>query len=66
MGSALSLWSEAGGCLRLLAAGGVGGVAGQGREGRQVPSDKVEPGWRDSVDKTEQCVLLFQTSLEFR
>ena len=61
--SALSLWSEAGGCLLLL---GQGGWAGQGREGRQVPSDKVEPGWRDSMDKTEQCVLLFQTSSEFR
>ena len=61
--SALSRWSEAGGCLLLL---GHGGRAGQGREGRQVPSDKVEPGWRDSMDKTEQCVLLFQTSSEFR
>ena len=37
--SALSLWSEAGGCLLLL---GQGGRAGQGREGRQVPSDKVD------------------------
>lgn len=36
--SALSLWGEAGGCLLLRA------VAGPGREGRRVPSDKVEPG----------------------
>ena len=36
MGSALSLWSEAGGCLRLWAAGGVGGAGGRAGKGRQA------------------------------
>lgn len=44
--------------------GGEGGGAGKGRQAGAFRQGGARMG--DSLDKTEQCVLLFQTSSEFR
>lgn len=63
-GSALSLWREhqrQGFACCLGRGGGRGVEEASGREPRCPPAT-VETGLRDSVVKTEQCTVLFQTS----